>query len=93
MTWDGTLNNIFVWDGNTPNRPETKIDGWYSGDDRSQSIFGAVRLKATDNLAVILGTRIEDWERVTGNHSDADNTTTYTTQEERQGNSLCGHYL
>lgn len=82
MTWDGTLNNIFVWDGNTPNRPETKIDGWYSGDDRSQSIFGAVRLKATDNLAVILGTRIEDWERVTGNHSDADNTTTYTTQEE-----------
>ncbi len=82
MTWDGTLNNIFAWDGNTPNRPETKIDGWYSGDDRSQSIFGAVRLKATDNLAVILGTRIEDWERVTGNHSNADNKTTYTTQEE-----------
>ncbi|WP_447505661.1 TonB-dependent siderophore receptor [Acinetobacter pittii] len=82
MTWDGTLNNIFAWDGNTPNRPETKIDGWYSGDDRSQSIFGAIRLKATDNLAVILGTRVEDWERVTGNHSDADNTTTYTTQEE-----------
>lgn len=82
MTWDGTLKNIFAWDGSTPNRPETKIDGWYSGDDRSQSIFGAVRLKATDNLAVILGTRIEDWERVTGNHSDANNKTTYTTQEE-----------
>ncbi|MCH7380222.1 TonB-dependent receptor [Acinetobacter sp. ANC 3787] len=72
-----------LWDGRTPSRPPTQIDGWYSGDDRSKSIFGAVRLKASDDLAVILGTRVEDWERVTGEHNNENNSTEHTKQEEK----------
>ncbi|RPE30197.1 outer membrane receptor for ferric coprogen and ferric-rhodotorulic acid [Acinetobacter sp. BIGb0102] len=83
MSWEGKLDNIFTWDGHTPSRPPTQIDGWYSGDDRSKSIFGAVRLKASDDLAVILGTRVEDWERVTGDHNNEKNSTEYTKQEEK----------
>ncbi|WHP05979.1 TonB-dependent siderophore receptor [Acinetobacter corruptisaponis] len=82
MSWDGNLDNIFTWNGDTPSRPATQIDGWYSGDDRSKSIFGAIRLKATDDLAVILGTRVEDWQRITGDHSNADNSTSYLKREE-----------
>lgn len=82
MSWVGDLDNIFTWNGATPNRPATQIDGWYSGDDRSQSIFGAVRLKPIDDLAIILGTRVEDWERVTGSYITSTNKTTYTTREE-----------
>ena len=83
MSWEGKLDNIFAWDGRTPSRPPTQIDGWYSGDDRSKSIFGAVRLKASDDLAVILGTRVEDWERVTGEHNNENNSTEHTKQEEK----------
>ncbi|HRA29196.1 MAG TPA: TonB-dependent siderophore receptor, partial [Acinetobacter johnsonii] len=58
------LDNIFEWNGNTPTRPEMPINGAYSGDDRSQSVFGAIRLKLADPLAVILGTRVENWQRI-----------------------------
>ncbi|UTO21044.1 MULTISPECIES: TonB-dependent siderophore receptor [Acinetobacter] len=81
-TWDGELDNIFAWDGHNPTRPPTMIDGTYSGDDQSQSVFGAVRLKLTDPLAVILGTRVENWERVTRNFNTSDEVTSYKKQQE-----------
>ncbi|MCS4296375.1 MULTISPECIES: TonB-dependent siderophore receptor [Acinetobacter] len=82
MSWNGKLDNIFSWNGNTPTRPETMIDGWYSGDDSSYSIFGAVRLKPSDKAAIILGTRVEDWKRVSINHDNAKNTTDIKTHKE-----------
>ncbi|MRT37459.1 TonB-dependent siderophore receptor [Acinetobacter sp. RIT698] len=82
MSWNGKLDNIFSWNGNTPTRPETMIDGWYSGDDSSHSIFGAVRLKPSDKAAIILGTRVEDWKRVAINHDNAKNTTDIKTHKE-----------
>lgn len=81
-TWDGELDNIFAWDGHNPTRPATMIDGSYSGDDRSQSVFGAVRLKLADPLAVILGTRVENWERVSRNYNTSDVVTSYKKQQE-----------
>ena len=77
-----TLNNIFEWDGNTPTRPEMPINGSYSGDDQSQSVFGAIRLKLSDPLAMILGTRVENWQRVTRNYNIADVVTSYKKQQE-----------
>lgn len=82
MSWNGKLDSIFSWNGNTPTRPETMIDGWYSGDDSSHSIFGAVRLKPSDKAAIILGTRVEDWKRVAINHNNAKNTTDIKTHKE-----------
>jgi len=82
MSWNGKLDNIFSWNGNTPTRPETMIDGWYSGDDSSHSIFGAVRLKPSDKAAIILGTRVEDWKRVAINHDNTKNTTDIKTHKE-----------
>lgn len=82
MTWEGKLENIFAWNGSNPSRPPTLISGWYSGDDQSQSVFGAVRLKLADPLAVILGTRVENWKRVTESYTASSNKTSYTTREE-----------
>ena len=82
MSWDGNLDNIFSWNGNNPNRPATQIDGWYGSDETSKSVFGAMRLKPTDDLAVILGARVEDWQRIKKDHSNTSNTTEITSQEE-----------
>lgn len=82
MSWDGNLDNIFNWNGSNPNRPATQIDGWYGSDETSMSVFGAMRLKPTDDLAVILGARVEDWQRIKKDHSNTSNTTEITSQEE-----------
>ena len=82
MSWDGNLDNIFSWNGNNPKRPATQIDGWYGSDETSKSVFGAMRLKPTDDLAVILGARVEDWQRIKKDHSNTSNTTEITSQEE-----------
>ena len=82
MSWDGNLDNIFNWNGSNPNRPATQIDGWYGSDETSMSVFGAMRLKPTDDLAVILGARVEDWQRIKKDHSNTSNTTEITPQEE-----------
>ena len=82
MSWDGNLDNIFNWNGSNPNRPATQIDGWYGSDETSKSVFGAMRLKPTDDLAVILGARVEDWQRIKKDHSNTSNTTEITPQEE-----------
>ena len=82
MSWDGNLDNIFSWNGSNPNRPATQIDGWYGSDETSKSVFGAMRLKPTDDLAVILGARVEDWQRIKKDHSNTSNTTEITSQEE-----------
>lgn len=81
-SWNGVLGNIFAWDRYTPSRPETQIDGWYGSEDSSQSIFGAVRLKPSDQVAIILGARLEDWKSVKKEHINASNKTTITPHEE-----------
>ena len=79
-----TLDNLFEWDGNTPTRPEMPIGGWYSNDEKSQSVFGAVRLKLADPLALILGTRVENWQRI-DNEYTASNQTLDTSKREEKG--------
>ncbi|UBQ36411.1 TonB-dependent receptor [Acinetobacter johnsonii] len=81
--WDGELDNIFAWDGHTPTRPETMIGGWYSNDEKSQSVFGAVRLKLADPLAVILGTRLENWQRTDKDYTASSQTLDSSKREEK----------
>ncbi|MEG1156332.1 MAG: TonB-dependent siderophore receptor, partial [Acinetobacter sp.] len=81
--WDGELDNIFAWDGHTPTRPETMIGGWYSNDEKSQSVFGAVRLKLADPLAVILGTRLENWQRTDKDYTASSQELVPSTREEK----------
>ncbi|AYA69036.1 TonB-dependent siderophore receptor [Acinetobacter sp. WCHA55] len=78
-----TLDNIFEWDGNTPTRPEMPIGGWYSNDEKSQSVFGAIRLKLADPLAVILGTRLENWQRVDKDYTNSDQKLVTSIREEK----------
>lgn len=78
-----TLDNIFEWDGNTPTRPEMPIDGWYSNDEKSQSVFGAIRLKLADPLAVILGTRLENWQRIDKDYTASTQELVPSTREEK----------
>ncbi|MEG0030799.1 TonB-dependent siderophore receptor [Acinetobacter sp.] len=78
-----TLNNIFEWDGNTPTRPEMPIGGWYSNDEKSLSVFGAVRLKLADPLAVILGTRVENWQRTDNEYTYSSQTLDASKREEK----------
>lgn len=82
MTWPSSIDNIFTWDGRYPARPETMISGWYSSEERSQSLFAALHLKPIDSMAIIVGARVEDWKRITGNYSAAKNQATFKTQEE-----------
>ncbi|WP_447588020.1 TonB-dependent siderophore receptor [Aquipseudomonas campi] len=56
------VGNIHEWDGRSIVRPEfTKV-----GDDvtklHQSGIYGSVRLKPTDDLAIILGTRVSWWD-------------------------------
>lgn len=78
-----TLDNIFEWDGNTPTRPEMPIGGWYSNDEKSQSVFGAIRLKLADPLAVILGTRLENWQRIDKDYTASTQELVPSTREEK----------
>lgn len=78
-----TLDNIFEWDGNTPTRPEMPIGGWYSNDEKSQSVFGAIRLKLADPLAVILGTRLENWQRIDKDYTNSNQELVTSKREEK----------
>ncbi|OBY76031.1 TonB-dependent siderophore receptor [Acinetobacter gyllenbergii] len=78
-----TLDNIFEWDGNTPTRPEMPIGGWYSNDEKSQSVFGAIRLKLADPLAVILGTRLENWQRIDKDYTNSNQELVPSKREEK----------
>ncbi|MEJ5033108.1 TonB-dependent siderophore receptor [Acinetobacter sp. MYb177] len=81
--WDGELDNIFAWDGRNPTRPETMIGGWYSNDEKSQSVFGAVRLKLADPLAMILGTRVENWQRTDKDYTNSNQELVTSKREEK----------
>jgi len=78
-----TLDNIFEWDGNTPTLPEMPIGGWYSNDEKSQSVFGAIRLKLADPMAVILGTRLENWQRVDKDYTASNQKLVTSIREEK----------
>jgi outer membrane receptor for ferric coprogen and ferric-rhodotorulic acid len=83
--WDTTpIDNIFAWDGYTPAKPDLKTNGWYSTDEKSLSAFTAARLKLSDPLAMIIGARFDDWERISKTNPETGGTATNKKQEEKE---------
>jgi len=79
-----TIDNIFAWDGYTPAKPDLKTNGWYSTDEKSLSAFTAARLKLSDPLALIIGARFDDWERISKTNPETGGTATYKKQQEKE---------
>jgi outer membrane receptor for ferric coprogen and ferric-rhodotorulic acid len=83
--WDTIpIDNIFAWDGYTPVKPDLKTNGWYSTDEKSLSAFTAARLKLSDPLAMIIGARFDDWERISKTNPETGGTATSKKQEEKE---------
>lgn len=79
-----TIDNIFSWDGYNPTKPELKTNGWYSTDEKSLSAFSALRLKLADPLAMIIGARFDDWERISKTTPETGGTATNKKQAEKE---------
>ena len=64
--YDATVPNFFTWNGNspTPNYVGT-ISGSYTEKEKQLAGYGSLRLHPTDDLSLILGTRISNWQRNT----------------------------
>lgn len=57
ITWDSTIPDVYNWHGNIA-RPPIEREGRVKYEQRNSAAYAAVRLKATDDLSVILGSRL-----------------------------------
>lgn len=80
--WSGTIENIYEWDGNTPSRPYNPAVGWTKENNTSSSIFAAAHFKLNDDLALLVGSRLENWKLKKENNNYKENTITTTTRQE-----------
>ncbi|MYM22072.1 TonB-dependent siderophore receptor [Duganella sp. FT135W] len=64
--YDNNIPNFFTWNGNspTPNYVGT-ISGSYTEKEKQLAGYGSMRLRPSDDLSVILGTRVANWKRTT----------------------------
>ncbi|WP_083651948.1 TonB-dependent siderophore receptor [Pseudomonas sp. PA27(2017)] len=60
----GSIPSYYGWDGKTPAKPDFEVTGRTDYNERQESTYGSVRLRATDKLSLILGGRVTDWQSV-----------------------------
>lgn len=61
--FDSAVPNLYQWSGQTP-QPGYGLDGGYNNERiRQWGAYGTVRLKPTEALALIVGTRISSWKQ------------------------------
>ncbi|MEN0108097.1 MAG: TonB-dependent siderophore receptor [Pseudomonas sp.] len=60
ITWDSSIPNVYKWHGDI-SRPPVEREGRIKYEQRNTAAYGAVRLKPTDDLSVILGSRLSYW--------------------------------
>ncbi|QLF93756.1 TonB-dependent siderophore receptor [Pseudomonas sp. ABC1] len=60
--WVTTIDNIYQWDGKTPGQPVIPATSRTSQQETHSAGYASVRLRATDDLSVILGARVSDWK-------------------------------
>lgn len=77
------IDNIFTWNGYIPTKPKLETNGTYGSDEKTLSAFTAIRLKLADPLAMIIGARFDDWERISKTNPENGNST-YRKQEENK---------
>lgn len=60
ITWDPSIPNVYSWRGDI-SRPPIEREGEIKYEQRNTAAYAAVRLKPTDDLSVILGSRLSYW--------------------------------
>lgn len=60
----GAIDNLFNWDGQSV-KPAFNVTGKSSVDESQYAAYLSTRLRVTDDLSVILGSRVIDWKRET----------------------------
>ena len=58
----GAIDNLLNWNGNSA-KPAFDVTGKSTADETQYAAYLATRLHATDNLSVLLGSRVIDWHR------------------------------
>ncbi|MGE8496942.1 MAG: TonB-dependent siderophore receptor [Pseudomonas sp.] len=69
-TWDWpypVIGNIYNWDGSNPGRPPLQAVGHQDFSEEQTAAYGSTRLRVTDDLSLILGARLIDWENTVKN--------------------------
>lgn len=60
--WNNAISDIYNWNGNTPARPDIPATSRIDFDEQQSSTYGSMRLRATEDLSLILGARVTDWK-------------------------------
>lgn len=68
--YDYSIPNFFTWNGNIA-RPTLNPTGWSQTDERQMAAYAATRLRPTDALSFILGSRISRWSQDEKSHPNA----------------------
>ncbi|MFR0672837.1 TonB-dependent siderophore receptor [Enterobacterales bacterium AW_CKDN230030176-1A_HGKHYDSX7] len=82
--YDGTIDNIFGWDGQGP-RPDTTPVGKTYIEENQYAAYLTGRFHVTDDLAVILGGRVTDWKRTSDYQDWVDSANSNKSEEDRHG--------
>lgn len=82
--WNGNIANVFVWDGNVPVQPANPSIGTHGTDERNNGAYASVRLRPTDELSVILGSRYLDWRRNTSSYRYVNGAVTESRRTEHE---------
>ncbi|MYN14354.1 TonB-dependent siderophore receptor [Pusillimonas sp. TS35] len=61
--WSNAIPNIYTWDGRTPAEPPNPSNGNRRERENVASAYATVRLRPTDQLAVIAGARVTNWRQ------------------------------
>jgi outer-membrane receptor for ferric coprogen and ferric-rhodotorulic acid len=68
--YDPSIPNYFTWNGEIA-EPTLEPTGWSEEKERQYGVYAATRLRPTDALSVILGSRLIKWEQETGDYPDS----------------------
>ncbi len=88
--WNGSIANIYTWDGRTPGIAANPPVGRYNYAEQTTAAYATARLRPTDALSVLLGARITNWSTDT---RDSVNSTGATTVDNRSANGKVTPYV
>ncbi len=80
--WNPAVDNIYTWDGSQPAAPPNPAVGYGGDTEHNYSGFASLRLRPTDALSVIIGSRVTNWERRGLSHRFATGLDEHSLQKE-----------
>lgn len=79
--WSYTIPNVWTWDGTAPAPAYSRTGAFTEQITRQDGVYGSVRWRLSDSLALLTGARVTNWRRHTENFNTAG---TYTSTTARQ---------